>query len=195
MKYKITSKFGETEAFRNHKHTGVDLSMPTGTELRSIRDGIVTQVTDLGNQNAGKMIKIKFENGHEVIYGHLSKFKVSEGQHVNAGDLIGYSGNSGFSTGAHLHFGVKDGNTFIDPSSYINDIQHMNDTGYLAQYVMNNPDTVGTSISDIMTQYLDTLTEIVKSLKLNFIDLALSFEYTPIIKCFHYVMQFIFFNS
>ncbi|MFS0657383.1 M23 family metallopeptidase [Niallia alba] len=195
MKYKITSNFGESEAFRNHKHTGIDFSMPTGTELRSIRDGIVTQVTDLGNQNAGKMIKIKWEDGHEAIYGHLSKFKVSEGQHISAGDLIGYSGNSGFTTGAHLHFGLKDGNMFIDPSPYINDIQHMNDTGYLAQYVLNNSNTIGTSISDIMTQYLDALTEIAKSLKLNFIDLALSFEYTPIIKFFHYAMQFIFFNS
>lgn len=194
MKYKITSKFGEAEAFRNHRHTGIDFSMPTGTELRSIRDGIVTQVNDLGNQNAGKMIKIKWEDGHEAIYGHLSKFNVSEGQLVHKGDIIGYSGNSGFSTGAHLHFGLKEHGAFIDPSPYINDIQHMNDPTYLTQNIPTEPLTVGTSISEILTQFINSLTDIATQLKLNFIHL-LSLDYTPVMKLFQNVIQLIFFNA
>jgi len=196
--YKITSYFHQKEAFRNVGHTGIDFSMENGTELRSIRDGIVAKVVDYGNQNAGKAVMVKWEDGKTAIYGHLSKFNVVEGQSVSAGDVIGLSGNSGHVVGAnggyHLHFGLKENNQFIDPSPYIKDIQHMNDPGYLVQNVQNVVETK-TSLLSIMSQYSDLLNELAKSFKLHLVDLFLSVDYTQFIKLFQYVIQLIFFYS
>lgn len=196
--YKITSYFQEKEAFRPNPHSGIDFAMDKGTELRSIRDGIVTKVVDYGNQNAGKAVMVKWEDGKTAIYGHLSKFNVTEGQSVQAGDIIGLSGNSGHVVGAnggyHLHFGLKENNQFIDPSPYINDIQHMNDPEYLVQNVQNAIETK-TSLLSIMSQYSDMLNEIAKSLKLHFVDFFLSVDYTQFIKFLQYAIQLIFFNA
>ncbi|MEM5009268.1 M23 family metallopeptidase [Niallia taxi] len=196
--YKITSYFQDKESFRQIAHRGIDFSMENGTELRSIRDGIVSKVVDYGNQNAGKAVMVKWEDGKTAIYGHLSKFNVVEGQSVSAGDIIGFSGNSGHVVGAnggyHLHFGLKENNQFIDPSPYIKDIQHMNDPGYLVQNVQNVVETK-TSMLSIMSQYSDLLNEIAKSFKLHLVDVFLSVDYTQFIKLFQYVIQLIFFYS
>lgn len=108
MTYRITSRFLEKEPFRSHPHTGYDFAMPEGTPIRSITDGII-HLVDYGNKNTGKTIFVQWGDGKTAIYGHLSKFAVKEGQHVKARDLLGYSGNTGHSTGAHLHFGLKGG--------------------------------------------------------------------------------------
>lgn len=146
MKYKITSRFLEQESFRNHPHRGIDLKMEIGEPLRSIQNGII-HVRDYGSQNAGKTILIEGEDGRTYIYGHLSKFNVKEGQTVHAGDLIGYSGNSGHSTGAHLHFGIKENGNFIDPSPYIDKIQNMNNPSQLVQMTHEVADKVSDKIS------------------------------------------------
>lgn len=196
--YKITSYFHQKESFRNVSHSGIDFSMDKGTELRSIRYGIVTKVVDYGNQNAGKAVMVKWEDGKTAIYGHLSKFNATEGQSVQEGDIIGLSGNSGHvlgdNGGYHLHFGLKENNQFIDPSPYINDIQHMNDPGYLVQNITNTIENK-TTLFNLMSQYSDMLNEIAKSFKVNLIDLFISVDYTPFIKLFHYAIQFIFFYS
>lgn len=196
--YKITSYFQEKEAFRPNPHSGIDFSMENGTELRSIRNGIVSKVVDYGNQNAGKAVMVKWEDGKTAIYGHLSKFNVVEGQIIHKGDIIGLSGNSGNVVGAnggyHLHFGLKENNQFIDPSPYINDIQHMNDPGYLVQNVQSVIETK-TSLLSIMSQYSDLLNEIAKSFKFHVVDLFLSVDYTQFIKLFQYVIQLIFFYT
>jgi hypothetical protein len=122
MKFKITSEFGAVEEVREGAHTGIDLAMNVGTELRSLQDGIVEKVLHLKN-NIGDGVLIKFEDGTTGIYGHMSKVSVTEGQQINAGDLIGLSGNSGNSTGPHLHFGLKDTNgEFADPSPVIEQV-------------------------------------------------------------------------
>ena len=197
--YKITSYYQEKEAFRPNPHSGIDFAMDKGTELRSIRDGIVTKVVDYGNQNAGKAVMVKWEDGKTAIYGHLSDTSpVHVGDKVGVGDLLGYSGNSGHVVGAnggyHLHFGLKENNQFIDPSPYIKDIQHMNDPGYLVQNITNTIENK-TTLFNLMSQYSDMLNEIAKSFKVNLIDLFISVDYTPFIKLFHYAIQFIFFYS
>lgn len=186
MKYTITSRFGDRESFRDHAHRGIDLKMNEGEPLKSITDGEII-IRDFGTQNAGKTIIIDGEDGRQYIYGHLSKFNVVEGQHVSEGDLIGLSGNTGFSTGAHLHFGVKEGNRFINPDPFVNKIQHMNDT--VTHQVANK-----INFFDSMQQHMNVLTDMAKHSTINLIHFISSTDYTPFIKLFQNVLQFIFFN-
>jgi hypothetical protein len=120
LKFLMTSAFGALEEIRSGKsHTGIDLQMPTGTKLRSIADGVVERVTNYGDRNIGNGVIIRSEDGSLHIFGHMDKVSVSPGDHVSPGTFLGTSGNSGFSTGPHLHFGMwKDGH-FVDPSSVI----------------------------------------------------------------------------
>jgi hypothetical protein len=91
--------------------------MPENTALRSIADGVVERVVDFGNTNIGKGVMIRHDDGTVAIYGHLNEVDVKPGQHVDAGDVIGLSGNTGHSTGPHLHFGLMDAQgNFIDPT-------------------------------------------------------------------------------
>jgi hypothetical protein len=113
--FRITSRFGDLEPFRLKPHTGIDVSMPSGTPLQSAADGIVDRVVDYGSENIGQGIIIRLKDGSQAIYGHMSEIDVKVGQHVNAGDVIGLSGNTGYSTGPHLHFGMMKGGEYIDP--------------------------------------------------------------------------------
>jgi murein DD-endopeptidase MepM/ murein hydrolase activator NlpD len=75
--------------------------------------------------NIGNGIKIETPEGHEVIYGHLSNTFVKEGQYVHIGQIIGETGNSGNSTGFHLHLGEKINGHFVDPSHYVDILQQL----------------------------------------------------------------------
>lgn len=113
----ITQYFGNTTFATQHAavysgkgHNGIDLGIPVGSIVKAASDGIVMGAGDTDNacQGAsyGKWILIKHNNGLSTLYGHLSLIKVSEGQTVIAGQTIAYSGNTGYSTGPHLHFTV-----------------------------------------------------------------------------------------
>jgi murein DD-endopeptidase MepM/ murein hydrolase activator NlpD len=112
---KISQKYGHTpysaKLYRGKPHNGLDISAPVGTPVYAADDGIVMQV-DNNDKNSwqkyqyGKYVLIKHQNGLATLYAHLSKWVVSKGQEVKRGQLIGYSGNTGYSTGPHLHFGV-----------------------------------------------------------------------------------------
>lgn len=107
----ITQQFGKTNAsarlYVSGSHNGVDFRAPIGTPIRSSGNGKVAGVgnTDLNcpRVSFGKWILIKYDNGLATTYGHLSKTDVSEGQTVTDGQIVGYSGNTGYSTGPHLH--------------------------------------------------------------------------------------------
>ena len=114
---RVTQNFGATDfaranALRYGKpfHDGIDFGIPSGTKLFASADGTIvgTGNTDLVStcQSWGKWVLIKHEFGLSTLYAHLSLIKAQVGQKVKAGDLIGYTGNTGFSTGAHLHLGV-----------------------------------------------------------------------------------------
>lgn len=112
---RITQYFGNTPfaasgAYKGKGHNGIDLAAPIGTPLKAALSGTVlgTGNTDSirGCYSFGKWVLIKHANGLDTMYSHLSKISVSEGQSVSTGDIIGYSGETGYATGPHLHFGV-----------------------------------------------------------------------------------------
>lgn len=114
-KVRVTQKFGNTDfakagGYNGKGHNGIDLGMPVGTPLKAALTGTVTGTgnTDAirGCYSFGKWILIKHGNGLSTLYAHLSKINVSQGQSVATGDIIGYSGETGYATGPHLHFGV-----------------------------------------------------------------------------------------
>jgi murein DD-endopeptidase MepM/ murein hydrolase activator NlpD len=109
----ITQKFGQTAfaksgAYNGKGHNGVDFGVSIGTPVKSAGGGMVagTGNTDAhaGCYSYGKWILIRHTNGLATLYGHLSTISSSVGDSVSAGDTIGYSGNTGYSTGPHLHF-------------------------------------------------------------------------------------------
>jgi hypothetical protein len=116
MKFRMSSKFGSLEEIRDHPHNGIDLAMPEGTTLRSIADGVIERITDYGSESIGKGVIIKLEDGSRAIYGHMSDIDVKVGEAIKAGEVIGLSGNTGHSTGAHLHFGLWKNGEYIDPT-------------------------------------------------------------------------------
>lgn len=124
MKFKVTSPYGALEEFREHAHRGIDLSMPKGTDILSPINGVVDKIVDYGGENLGKGIILHTDDGKNVILGHLSDVKVKVGEHINIGQHIAESGNTGFSTGPHLHLGLKDSaGHFIDPKPVADIIQ------------------------------------------------------------------------
>jgi hypothetical protein len=120
MKFVISSGYGMVEAVRSGiPHSGIDLAMPKGTELRSIAEGIVERIVDYGSKNLGKGVIIKTEDGARHIYGHMSDINVKVGERISVGESIGLSGNTGHSTGPHLHFAVHKDGEYVDPSPVI----------------------------------------------------------------------------
>ncbi len=95
-------------------HTGVDYAAPQGTPVVTIGDGVVIQKGYKGQ--AGNMVKIKHNSTYTTAYLHLSRFApIKVGQHVSQGQLIGYVGSTGASTGPHLDFRVWKNGTPVDP--------------------------------------------------------------------------------
>ncbi len=95
-------------------HLGIDYAAPTGTPVWAAAPGTVTHRSPSGG--AGNLVMIRHDGGVETAYMHLSKFAdIKVGQKVPAKTVIGYVGSTGMSTGPHLHFGVKQNGTWIDP--------------------------------------------------------------------------------
>lgn len=112
---KITQEFGNTAfarsgAYNGKGHNGVDFRASIGTPIKAALSGTIegTGNTDQypGCYSYGKWILIKHANGLSTLYAHLSEVAASKGMDVATGDVIGYSGNTGYSTGPHLHFTV-----------------------------------------------------------------------------------------
>lgn len=95
-------------------HKGVDVGIPIGTRLVAPEGGIVI-AAGTSNSGYGKYVKIRTKDGKEIILGHLSEIDIRAGQNVKEGQLIGLSGNTGRSTGPHVHIEVRKGGGFLDP--------------------------------------------------------------------------------
>ena len=90
-----------------HGKNGVDLGCPIGTPVAAAAEGTIIAARSGWNGGYGNMVIISHPNGTQTVYGHLSKINVSNGENVNDGQIIGYTGNSGQSTGPHLHFETR----------------------------------------------------------------------------------------
>ncbi len=110
----VTQLFGVTKdskrLYASGSHSGVDFRASVGTPVKAVADGVVLGVGDTDKTcpyaSFGKFIFIQHYNGLSTAYGHLSLIKVSTGNKVRRGDIIGYSGNTGHTTGPHLHLTV-----------------------------------------------------------------------------------------
>lgn len=120
---RITDTFGT----RQGNHKGLDIAAPLGDHIYAVEEGIVKSSDFKGSY--GHVIFIEHPNGYETVYAHLSKRSVREGDTVKKGQLIGYIGSTGNSTGPHLHFEVHNGkwnssrNNAIDPLYVLTDEQ------------------------------------------------------------------------
>ena len=116
----VTSSFGEREDPFNGEgafHTGIDISSHFGDPVRATADGTV-ETAGLAS-GYGREIVIDHGYGVKTLYGHLSGFAVTDGQQVTRGQIIGYVGTSGRSTGPHLHYEVRIRNTPVNPHKYL----------------------------------------------------------------------------
>ncbi|OHA17629.1 MAG: hypothetical protein A2664_03340 [Candidatus Taylorbacteria bacterium RIFCSPHIGHO2_01_FULL_46_22b] len=113
----VTQYFGNTafakanpQAYNGQGHNGIDFRASIGTPIKSAKSGEVTGTGDTdavcAGASYGKWVLIKHDNGLSTLYAHLSVIGVSAGDSVSTGSVIGYSGNTGYSTGPHLHFTV-----------------------------------------------------------------------------------------
>ncbi len=110
----FTSGFG----WRNGRpHNGIDLAGPVGTPLHATADGVVIHA---GRQSGyGLLVTIRHAMGYETRYAHMSRIRVTEGQRVSRGDRIGDMGNTGRSTGPHLHYEIRRNNTPLNPNIFL----------------------------------------------------------------------------
>jgi len=134
----LTSGYG----MRNHPvlggrraHKGVDLAMPTGTPIYATADGIVSKADWFSSY--GLFISLEHGASLQTRYGHLSRLSVAAGQEVKKGDLIGYVGSTGRSTGPHLHYEVRIAGTAVNPVPYMQGSVH---TAPAAVVAMGGPD-------------------------------------------------------
>jgi murein DD-endopeptidase MepM/ murein hydrolase activator NlpD len=116
----ITSRFGtRRDPFTGVRtfHNGVDFANAMGTPVRAAMEG---RVTDTGfNSSYGNYVLVSHEGGFQTLYGHLKKFLVSDGQYVSQGQQVGLMGNTGYSTGTHLHFSIFKWNNPLNPLNYL----------------------------------------------------------------------------
>ncbi len=115
--HRFTSPFGRRfhPILRRWKHhAGVDLACSTGTRIYAAAKGRVV-VAGYHNGVIGNCVIIDHGSGWSTIYGHMSRVGASRGQHVAPGDVVGYVGSTGRSTGPHLHFGVAKNGSCVDP--------------------------------------------------------------------------------
>lgn len=166
--YRVTTQYNAVDGLHRNGHHGIDMAMESGTKLLSPADGVVERIVNYGSQNIGKGVIVKTENGDRLIFGHMSDTsQVQVGETIHAGDLVGLSGNTGRSTGAHLHFGVKnEQNQFTDPAPYLNENQpevaQMPTDGCS---VFEKADT-----ADIFTQSMGKFSDAISDMTVNFID-------------------------
>ena len=150
---KITSKFGPR---RRRMHNGLDVKVYIGDTIRAAFSGKVRMVK-YERRGYGQYVVIRHENGLETVYGHLSKQLVKEDQYVEAGEVIGLGGNTGRSTGSHLHFETRFLGQAINPALLFDfEKQDIVADSYLFQKGRNryrNNRNAGTITSDGDIQY------------------------------------------
>ena len=119
------TRFSSPFGYRTHPvygdwrfHYGVDLAGPSGTPIVATRSGVVTMATY--DWSAGYYVTIDHQDGFSSKYLHMTHYIVSAGQYVEQGQVIGYMGSTGTSTGSHLHFSILYNGSHVNPANFIN---------------------------------------------------------------------------
>ena len=118
--FRLSSHYGEREhpvLGGTRMHKGLDLAVASGTPVLAPADGVIERASWFSSY--GNFIEIAHGGNMETRYGHLSGYNVVEGQHVHKGDVIGYVGSTGRSTGPHLHYEVRVSGEAVDPTPYM----------------------------------------------------------------------------
>lgn len=102
---------------KNSFHNGLDIGVPLGTPIGAAREG---RVTETGySPTMGKYVEVSHAGGWKTLYAHMSSIGVEDGQYVSTGERIGLSGNTGYSTGPHVHFSVYKNGKLINPANVL----------------------------------------------------------------------------
>jgi murein DD-endopeptidase MepM/ murein hydrolase activator NlpD len=137
----ITGHFGERlDPFSGEGafHAGLDIASHYGDDVRATADGVVQEVGQRAGY--GRLVVIDHGFGVTTWYGHLSGFNVQAGTHVKSGDVIGYEGNSGRSTGPHVHYEVRIYNTPVNPWRYLRNVSPSSNVASANPAAANNGD-------------------------------------------------------
>lgn len=117
---RITSGFGSRSSpmeGASTQHNGIDIGAGTGSDILAAADGVVLIATY--SYSAGNYVTVSHGGGVTTVYMHCSRLDVSAGETVKKGQVIGGVGSTGYSTGPHLHFGIRSGGVYVDPSLYV----------------------------------------------------------------------------
>lgn len=120
-KYRLSSPFGmrfHPVLKRNRMHNGVDMAAPANTPIYAARGGLVI-TTAYQKDGAGNYVQIDHGDGYRSIYMHMTRYVVKSGDYVVPGQIIGYVGSTGLSSGNHLHFGISKNGVYVNPMEYI----------------------------------------------------------------------------
>lgn len=122
---RISSDFGYRKApiaGASTGHSGIDIAIPIGTPIKAIADGkIVAARIGMKGYGTGVFVDHGIINGKHIVseYGHLSNYNVKIGDNIKKGQIIAQSGNTGISTGPHLHLTIRENNVPVDPKKYV----------------------------------------------------------------------------
>lgn len=124
VKSRVSSTFGPRGAISgvpdaSRNHGGVDIGIPTDVPIIAARDGVASVYYATSNHTAGNFVNIDHGDGYISRYLHMTHHVVSSGQTVKAGQVIGYIGSTGASSGSHLHYGIQYGGVAINPNQFL----------------------------------------------------------------------------
>lgn len=149
----ITSQFGRRWG---RMHKGLDIKVYIGDTIRAAFDGKI-RVVNYEGSGYGNYVVIRHNNGLETIYGHMSKHLVREDQMVRAGDLIGLGGNTGRSTGSHLHFETRLCGVALNPALMF-DFRNQDVTGDFYMFRANRYEREGIAVNNTTGRKQDSYT-------------------------------------
>lgn len=117
----VTSSCGEREnpiLQKMEYHNGLDIAVAENTQAVAVKSGIVTEIRN--SETLGKVLKYETEDGYTVMYAHLNDVLVKKGENIKQGQIVAMTGNTGLSTGPHIHYSVWKGDMLINPMQFVN---------------------------------------------------------------------------
>ena len=119
LSWPITGKVTVTQPFAPPDHHGIDIAVPVGTPIQAVREGTVREAGTDPSGVYGNYVLIDHGGGWQTLYAHCSELKTKSGKNVFERDVIALTGDTGNSTGPHLHFEVRYGGKTVDPLAYL----------------------------------------------------------------------------